>query len=213
MGHPLRSEDPSVVYHAVSCGNNRGRIVWDDRDCASFTGELARAATRHGWEVYAWCLMSTHYHVVLRVPRGGLSAGFKAMNGNHARRTNRRYGRVGHLFKNRFFSIDIKNEAHLVASVLYVARNPVKAGICSEAGMWADSSYRGTAGLERAPTWLALDRVLPLFGGDRVEAQIRYAQMVRDGHLPVSDTIEKVMQVEPWLLEPGDGGLASARAA
>jgi REP element-mobilizing transposase RayT len=213
MGHPLRSEDPAAVYHAISRGNNRGRIVWDHHDCASLTGELARVATKYGWEVLAWCLMTTHYHVVLRVPRGGLSAGFQQLNGNHARRTNRRYGRVGHLFENRFFSDVIAGAAHLVASVLYVARNPVRAGICSEAGMWADSSYRATAGLCDAPGWLALHEVLPLFGDERIEAQAQYARLVHYGHLPVSDTIERVMQVEPWQLDERESGLTVAHAA
>ncbi len=213
MGRPDRDEDPSVIYHAVSCGNNRGRIVWNDQDVASLGGELARAATKHGWDVFAWCIMSTHYHLVVQAPKGGLSAGFQTINGNHARRTNRRHGRIGHLFKNRFFALDVESELHLVASILYVARNPVKAGICSNAGHWPDSSYRATAGLERAPAWLALGRVLPLFGYDGAEARLRYASMVHDGHLPVSDTIEKVQDVEPWDLYADDGELLAARAA
>ena len=213
MGHPLRPEDREAIYHAIARGNNRGRIVWNTQDRASLAGELARAATKHRWEVFAWCLMSTHYHVVLRTPHGGLSAGFQAINGNHARRTNRRHGRVGHLFENRFWSDEIATEAHLVASILYVARNPIEARLCSEAGMWPDSSYRATAGLTAAPSWLALDVVHPLFGDERRSAQVQYAQSVHFGHPPVSDTIQRVKLVEPWDLEESEGGLVVARAA
>ena len=213
MGRHQRSEDPAVIYHAVSRGNNRGPIVWDHHDCASLTGELARVAAKYGWEVFAWCLMTNHYHVVLRAPFGGMSAGFQELNGNHARRTNHRYGRVGHLFHNRFFSIDVSSAAHLVASVLYVARNPLAAGLCSDAGAWPDSSYRATAGLSDAPAWLALPEVLDLFGHDTIEAQGQYARMVHFGHLPVSDTIERVMEAEPQTIEETESGLSVVRSA
>jgi putative transposase len=203
MGRALRSEDPTVIYHAVSRGNNRGPIVWDDGDRASLVGELGRTASECKWEVFAWCVMSNHYHVVLRAPEGGLSAGFQQINGNHARRTNIRYGRVGHLFQNRFFSVPVVSTAHLVAAVLYVARNPVTAGIFANAAAWPDSSYRATVGIARAPKWLAVDTVLRLFGDDRKEAQVAYARLVHLGHLPVSDTIEEVMRIEPRPLEAG----------
>jgi putative transposase len=213
MGREQRSEDPTVVYHAVSRGNNRGPIVCDHHDCASLTGELARAATKFGWKVFAWCLMTNHYHVVLRAPLGGMSAGFQQVNGNHARRTNRRYGRVGHLFHNRYFSVDVSTEAHLVASVLYVARNPLAAGLCSDAGEWTNSSYRATVGFNDAPAWLALDAVLDLFGRRQIEAQAQYARLVHFGQLPVSDTIERVMSFESWPFEETESGLSVVRNA
>jgi REP element-mobilizing transposase RayT len=197
MGRALRNEDPTVIYHAVSRGNNRGPIVWDGADRDSLCGELGRAATKFGWDVYAWCALSNHYHVVLRAPKGGLSLGFQQINGNHARRTNIRYGRVGHLFQNRFFAGTVSSTVHLVAAVLYVGRNPVAAGLCRNAAAWPDSSYRATAGLASAPDWLLVDRVLGLFGNERKEAQAAYARLVHHGHLPVSDTIEAVARVEP----------------
>jgi REP-associated tyrosine transposase len=203
MGRGLRNEDPTVIYHAVSRGNNRAPIVWDTVDRESLTGELGRAATKFDWEVYAWCAMSTHHHVVLRAPKGGLSLGFQQINGNHARRTNIRHGRVGHLFQNRFFAATVTSTVHLVAAVLYVARNPVSAGLCRNAAAWPESSYRATAGLAAAPDWLAVDRVLGLFGSERKEARAAYARLVHHGHLPVSDTIEEVARVEPWPLERG----------
>src|SRR6266496_2221186 len=169
MGRALRIVDPNSIYHVISRGNNRGPIVWDEPDRASFRDEFAAVALRWGWDVLAWCLMTTHYHALVRARHGGLSEGMQALNGNHSRRTNHRYGRTGHLFQNRFFSVEVASDAHLVGALLYVARNPVAAGVCSDASQWSDSSYRATVGLDRAPRWLMVEDVLRLFGRSRDE--------------------------------------------
>jgi putative transposase len=189
--------DPDYPYHVVTTGNNGGRIVHDSIDCRMFRHDLDRAAEKYDWEVWAWCLMTNHFHLVVRTPTGGLSEGMQRLNGNNGRRMNRRHGRDGHLVRNRFFAKAIESEAHLDASVSYVARNPVKAGLCRTAASWPWSSYRATIGLEPAPRWLAVARVLQIFGADRNEAMRRYRDRVHSGHLPVSDTIEEVCREEP----------------
>ena len=109
------------------------------------------------------------------------------INGNYARRTNRRHGRVGHLFQNRFYCGKIASDAHLISAILYVVRNPVTAGLCEHAGLWPDSSYRATVGLERAPRWLVVDQVLSLFGSSRESARAAFDRLVQSGQLLVSD--------------------------
>src|SRR3954464_14530953 len=99
MGYPTREIDPKLVYHVTCRGNNRGRIVWDRYDYESLASELARVAARYRWDVHSWCFLTNHYHLLLRTPFGGFSDGFQTMNGNHARRTNRRHDRRDHLFR------------------------------------------------------------------------------------------------------------------
>jgi putative transposase len=188
VGRELRILDPDAIYHVTSRGNNRGLITFDATDRAGLRGQLAAAATKHRWEVFAWCLMPNHYHVVLRAPEGAASSGFQELNGDHARRTNRRHGRVGHLFQNRFYSGELASEAHLISAILYVVRNPVTAGLCEHAGLWPDSSYRAAVGLERAPRWLVVDQVLKLFGTTRESGRLEFARLVDSGQLLVSDT-------------------------
>ena len=183
MGRDLRSIDPSSIYHAVSIGSDRGPIVWDDHDCESLFRDIAKAATRYAWEVFAWCVMTTHYHVVLRTTKNGFSAGFQQVNGSHARRANRRHERVAHLFQNRPFAVEATSDAHLVAAILYVVRNPIEAGMCKHASQWPFSSYRSTVGLADPPPWLNVGALHELFGGAS-----EFARLVHDGHLPVSDT-------------------------
>jgi putative transposase len=183
MGRELRVIDRDSIYHVISTGSNKGPIAWAGDDYESLVRELAKAATRYGWEVFAWCVMTTHHHVVLRAPSDGLSAGFQLANGSHSRRMNRRYTRVAHLFRNRPTVIQMRSHAHLVAGIRYVVRNPIEAGICARASQWPFSSYRATVGLAESPPWLQLNMLHELFGG-----AAEFARLVHDGHLPVSDT-------------------------
>jgi REP-associated tyrosine transposase len=183
MGRELRVIDSDAIYHVIPVGSNKGPIVWDGRDFESLLEEMAKAAVRYGWEVFAWCVMTNHYHLVLRTPSAGFSPGFQRLNGNHSRRTNRRHSRESHLFKNRPFAKQVESDAHLVTAILYALRNPVAAGVCRRASDWPYSSYRATAGIAEAPPWLNVEALHELFGGPA-----EFARLVHDGHLPVSDT-------------------------
>jgi REP element-mobilizing transposase RayT len=202
MGRELRAIDPDLPYHVITRGNNGGPLVYDHHDVALFVDELGHVAKKYRWEVWAWCLMTNHFHLVARTAEGALSCGMQELNGNHSRRTNRRHGRTGHLVQNRFFSAAVDSDAYAVSSVVYVVRNPVKAGLCAAPAAWPASSYRATAGLEPAPGWLAVDTVLAMFGKDRKRAERSYRDYVHSGHLPVSDTIEKLSQFEPATQRP-----------
>ncbi|MDX6486833.1 MAG: REP-associated tyrosine transposase [Gaiellaceae bacterium] len=187
MGRELRTFDRDGIYHVISRGSGRGPIVWDTVDQRSFVRALARAATRYRWRVVAWCLMTTHYHVLLQAPEGGISEGMQQINSSHSRRTNLRHDVLGrHLFLNRFFSAEVSTDAHLVGATLYIARNPVAAGLCTRAHEWTFGSYRATVGLDKPPDWLAVDRALQPFGSSVDE----FARVVHNGHLLVSDTMD-----------------------
>jgi hypothetical protein len=125
----------------------------------------------------------------LRTPHGGFSAGFQKINGNHSRRTNRRYERCAHLFENRPWDKALRGPAHLVGSILYTLRNPLDAGLCSRASAWRYSSYRASVGLDPAPPWLAIDELLPLFGHTPSGARRGLTELVNYGQALVSDTI------------------------
>jgi REP-associated tyrosine transposase len=180
------------MYHIGSRGNNKETLYFDDEDREVFLRYVSQTSLRHGWVVLAYCLMSTHYHLVLQVPLGGLSAGMQLLNGGFLRRTNRRYGRSRHLFQNRFFSRTIEADGHLLEACRYVVLNPVRAGLCESPEEWRWSSYRSCAGLEVGPAFLATAAVLGLFGHERRQAERSYRAFVRDGLAPGSDTATEV---------------------
>jgi REP element-mobilizing transposase RayT len=193
VGRDHRAIDPEGIYHVNCRGSNRGHIVWDDYDREAFRRELFRVAKKFEWEVYAWCLMPNHHHVVLRTDEERFAEGFQQLNGNHSRRTNRRHGRSDHLFRNRPRAKELAGTAYLITAIAYVLRNPIEAGIVDHAAAWRWSSYRALVGLEAAPAWLRVDDVLQLFGRDVQPARRALERLVHIGHLPVSDTDEMLV--------------------
>jgi REP element-mobilizing transposase RayT len=133
---------PGAFFHVHTRGNNRRGVLTDDSPRMVFMRMFARIAIRYRWLVYAWCLMTTHYHVVLESTRAQLSAGMQWLNGLYAQTFNRRYGRYGHLFAARFGSRVIEDEAYLARVCDYVLLNPVQAGLCEHAAEWRWSATR-----------------------------------------------------------------------
>ena len=188
MGRDLRYEEPGGIYHLISRGNNRGRLYWDDLDREVFLARLNRVALKYDWVGLAYCLMTTHYHLLVQIGDYGMSAGMQELNGEYARRANGRHRRVGHLFQNRFFSDWVTTDEHLFGAIRYVVLNPVRAGMCSDPADWSWSSHRASAGLEFPMDYLALPRLLGLFGTRPAAAQASYCRLVESGHVLVSDT-------------------------
>ena len=96
------------------------------------------------WSCYAYCLMGTHYHLVLESDCHALSAGVQRLNGIYAQFFNRRHERTGHLFGDRFHAWVIVNEEHLRATCAYVVENPVRAGLCANPSEWPWSALTST---------------------------------------------------------------------
>jgi REP element-mobilizing transposase RayT len=190
VGRALRAIHPEYPYHVICRGSNRGLIVFDQTDCAAFVDELDRVAQFFDWQVYAWCLMPNHHHLVMKAQQTAFSLGFQQLNGNHSRRTNARHGRTDHLFRNRPRTVRCDGTSHLIGATAYVVRNPVAAKLVEHAGDWPWSSYRATMGLEPAPSWLLVAETLELFGTTFERARIAFDRLVRTGHLLVSDTNE-----------------------
>jgi REP-associated tyrosine transposase len=170
--------------------------VRDAIDRAAFRMRLDETAVDYRWQVFAWCLMTTHQHFVLRAPEGCISGGMQELNSRHAVATNRRHGRRGHLYENRFFSVEVATDAHFIASTAYVNRNPLAALAVERAEDWRGSSYRPTMGFDPAPAWLDVDFVLSMFGRTREKARAELADRVYSGRVPASEALEEVRRYE-----------------
>jgi putative transposase len=182
MARPLRLCFPGARYHVIARGNSDRAIYADDPDRELFLGDLHRVVERYSWLCHAYCLMTTHYHLVLETPLGNLPVGMQRLNGGHASRFNDRHGRSGHVFGSRYRSILIEDARYLLAVCRYVVLNPLRGGICHrpEDSPW--SSYRATAGLEPTPRFLTTETILAELGGDTYPAaQAAYREFVAAG--------------------------------
>jgi putative transposase len=181
MARPLRLLERHGIYNVGSRGNNKETMFRDAIDWMEFLRLLAKVATRHCWEGWAYCLMGNHFHLVVQLPHLGLSEGMQVLNSGYAVRTNGRYKRSGHLVRNRFYSQQVERETHLLELCRYVVLNPVRAGLCRSPADWPWSSYRATAGLEPAHPFLQTPGLLDLFDEERSSAQKSYRDYVQDG--------------------------------
>jgi putative transposase len=133
---PLRSLYPPGIYHVFSRGVDGTLIFLTRDDRLLFLRLLGHTVRTYGWRCWAFCLMGTHYHLVVDTRQPSLSKGMQWLNGVYATRFNRDHGRVGHLFGGRFGAVAIESEEQLEIACDYVIHNPVRAGLCETPAGW-----------------------------------------------------------------------------
>lgn len=163
MPRTARQMPPGGVYHLTARGTNKARIFEADIDRNRFLNYLGAATERYDWTALAYCLMGNHIHLLVTGSPEAVSTGMRDVLGSHARAFNKRMGRSGHVFGDRFHHVTIEEHDQMVAAVRYIALNPVRAGLVRRAEEWPWSSYAAMmAGRVPAGT-LNLQTLLPLF--------------------------------------------------
>jgi REP element-mobilizing transposase RayT len=142
---------------------------------------LGGAVESYAWQVQSYCLMTTHYHVLVRIEESNLARGMQWLNGVYGARLNSLERDRGHVFGGRYGSTPVTTDSYFLEVVRYIALNPVRAGACSDPADWPWSSYRLIVrGLPTA-SFLDVDSVLELFNRDRARARRRLEAFVSDG--------------------------------
>jgi putative transposase len=170
VGRELRTEFEGAMHHVMSRGTAGARLFLDDRDREMFLRLVARVVRRYGWRCHAYCLLSTHYHLLIETPQANLARGMRDLNSTYARWFNSRQGRFGHLVAGRYHAVVIDSDRQFVATVAYIVENPVAAGLCLSIEDWTWSSGPPMLGCSDRPAFLTLDDVREHFGplaGDR----------------------------------------------
>ena len=141
MGRRPREEAPGAIHHVVPQGNGRAAIVLDDRDRRSYLERFYTTAHRHGWIIHSSCLLDTHHHGIVETPRPDLGQGMRVVIGGHAHWFNARHCRSGAVFGDRYWSVRVRGEGHLLPACLYALLNPVAAGLVEHPRDWPWCSY------------------------------------------------------------------------
>lgn len=131
---------PGYPHHVTQRGNRRQKTFFSDDDYRLYLELMAEFTQKAKTEVWAYCLMPNHVHLVM-VPEheDGLRSCLGEAHRRYTRYINFRNGWRGHLWQERFHSF-VMDEQYLLATVRYVERNPVKAGLCNHAADWRWSS-------------------------------------------------------------------------
>lgn len=133
---------PGIPYHVTQRGNRRQQTFFEDGDYALYRDLLAEAARRAGSEIWSYCLMPNHVHLIV-VPshEDGLRRTLADAHRRYTGFVNARERWTGHLWQGRFGAVAM-DEAHLAAAARYVALNPVRARLVERAEDWPWSSSR-----------------------------------------------------------------------
>ncbi len=134
---------PGYPHHITQRGNNRAAVFLDDEDRQTYLDIFANYAGKYSLQVWAYCLMDNHVHLLV-VPGAeeSLARGIGLTNQVYTQYLNRKLGRSGRVWQNRFFSCIVDSQEYLWSVARYIESNPVKANIITAAEDYRWSSAR-----------------------------------------------------------------------
>lgn len=193
-----RPRIPGGIYHVMNRGNRKAMIFEDKRDRWRFRETLVDALEICGVALLAESPMDNHFHFDVATPRANISEFMAQLEAPFAKYSNKRHGRVGHLFQGKFRHTLIESDMHLFASLSYIYLNPVKAGMVSEPERYKWGSYAATVGLVKAPTYLTLDWLGVLFPAPSIaESQRQLRRIMRDPRPLAAYLMETADDLDP----------------
>ena len=180
MARPLRIEYPRAYYHVMNRGLSRRDIFLEDQGRKSFLDLLSEISRLWKVEIFAYCLMDNHYHLLLQTPKGGLSRAMRHLDGIYTQRFNRAHHRDGPLFRGRYKAILIDAEEYFLSVVRYIHQNPVMAGAVSDIDRYRWSSHWGYLYKSERPVWLSTQSVLSRFGRLREYQEFMHSEVEKE---------------------------------
>lgn len=152
-------------------------IFHDDEDNMKFLDVIQKYKMKSAMNVYAWCLMSNHVHLLLKEGEEDLSITMKRIGVSFAFYYNWKYRTSGHLFQDRFKSENVENVSYFLTVVRYIHQNPLKAGIVNQVDEWRWSSCKGYYDQFYYPGMLLdNERIFTLFSEDRNIAKEKFKE-------------------------------------
>lgn len=141
MPRRARKQSETSIYHVMLRGIDRQLIFEDSEDYIRFLDIVEECREVCNFQLYAYCLMGNHVHLLLKVQDEGLETIFKRIGGRYVYYYNVKYQRVGHLFQDRFKSEPVDNNEYFLTVLRYIHQNPVKAKLCSKVEEYPFSSF------------------------------------------------------------------------
>ncbi|MDD4172119.1 MAG: transposase [Syntrophomonas sp.] len=177
MPRTARAKSSSGIYHLMLRGINRQDLFEEDEDRRKFVETLGRYKPLSKYEIYAYCLMSNHVHLLLKENEDPIATIIKRISGSYVLWYNKKYSRCGHLFQERFKSEVVETDSYFLTVLRYIHQNPLKAGITNqvESFRWSScSEYLGNSKI------IDVEFALDMFSKDREEAKRLFLQFMQE---------------------------------
>lgn len=183
MPRPLRPIADGLVYHVINRGNNRQNVFRKQSDFEAFLQALADLKARKPFELYGYCLMNNHFHLLLRPTGATISRIVQSLLVSHTQRYHKHYRSGGHVWQGRFKSPVIQSDEHLLNVLRYIEANPLRAELitCCDDYHWSSYHVHGLGIANELVDPLILYEELSPYP---VVRQRRWAEKV---HLPMDE--------------------------
>jgi REP element-mobilizing transposase RayT len=153
MGRHSRFDAPGAWHHVMNRGIAKRTMFENELDIRTFLSRLALAVRAGKLEVHAYCVLTTHFHLMLRSPEMQLSGALQILQNSYSRWFNRSRKRDGPLYRGRFRSKRVDSEEYRFHLVRYIDENPVLAGLSETPSAYPHASAHFYA-QARGPIWL-----------------------------------------------------------
>ena len=198
MPRVRREKCVNAIYHIIVRGNNREDIFRDYADRMAYLSRLKRYKEKFQMEVYAYCLMTNHVHLLIYDNGQDISKIMQGLNLSYAIYFNKKYDRVGHLFQGRFTSVMVKKDNYLLYVSKYIHLNPVKANIVESPNKYKWSSYKVYMTNYDKKDIVSTERIMKYFADDFFKARKLYREFINEdneGEREAATALEQ--QVKP----------------
>jgi DNA-directed RNA polymerase specialized sigma24 family protein len=165
MARPLRVEFPGALYLVTARALPRNKLYRDDAEALDFVGRLQELYEGFGVLCHGYCLIPSHYHLLLETPRPNLSRALHRLNAGFTATTNARRRRKGPLLQSRYRSLVIEARPWLLRLSLHLHLNPVRRKLCARPEEHPWSSAAAFLASDSQEGWLVTERVHELAGG------------------------------------------------
>jgi putative transposase len=183
MPRSARLDAPGVLHHVIGRGIERRKIFLQDQDRNDFLSRLASLAQDDSLKIYAWSLLPNHFHLLCKTQKTSLASSMRRLLTGYVVNFNKRHGRHGHLFQNRYKSIVCQEDLYLQELVRYIHLNLLRAGLVKDLEAFNRSAWSGHSALlgKVKRDWQETGYVLSFFGKSLAASRRNYMQFVQEG--------------------------------
>jgi putative transposase len=180
MVRPLRIICAGAYYHVISRGNMEHFIFPEEENKKCFIDFLGKGTEKYRVEVYAYCVMGNHYHLLIQTKEANLPDFMHFLGSSYASYLAKREWK-GHIFAGRYKAICVEKEEYFLTLQRYIHLNPVKAGLVERPEHFPWSSYIYFISDLGAPKWLNSTWMQEYFGTEEQCCRKSYREFMEEG--------------------------------
>lgn len=200
MARLARLTLPGHVHHVIQRGNNRQAVFAQSADYTYFLDLMGAAARKFSVALHAYVLMPNHFHVLATPETAeGLPQMMQSLGRDYVRYFNRTQKRTGTLWEGRYRSTIIQSDPYLLACMVSMDVNPVRAGLVQQAADYPWSSYMHYVG-QRSNRYLTAHALFWTLGNTPFAREAAYSERVRAGLAPEVQAALSDAALQGWVL-------------